>query len=471
MPKILIVDDDPSFGLMLKKFLEKKGFEANEVLTGKSCLEKMAEESFDLALLDFRLPDMDGLDLLKAIRQKNIQIPIILMTSYANIRTAVKAIQMGAFEYLVKPINPDETLLLIKQALNQPKETKKSVEPDADKASTGSSEKSKPVTKGGIKFIEGISDESTEVIKYIDLVAPTSLSVIILGESGTGKEYVSRMIHQKSKRADKPFIAIDCGALSEELAGSELFGHLKGSFTGAVTDKTGQFQAANGGTLFLDEIGNLSYEVQVKLLRAIQEGMVRKIGSNKDEAVDVRIIAATNEDLSDAAKRGDFREDLYHRLNEFKIEVSPLRKRKEDIQVFAEHFLAQSNNELDKSIKGFTPEVKKYFQDYSWPGNLREFKNIVRRAVLLSTGDYIGQDSLPEEITNPIVEDSFDEGTQQSSSSVSTNNLKEMIEKNERETIVRTLEQVKYNKSKAARILNIDRKTLYNKLKQYGIDA
>ena len=469
MPRILIVDDDPSFGLMVKKFLEKKGFEATEVLTGKSCIEKMAEESFDLALLDFRLPDMDGLDLLKAIRQKNIQIPVILMTSYANIRTAVKAIQMGAFEYLVKPINPDETLLLIKQALNQSKVEKKSESSDSAKESTSNAGKAKPENKNTIQFIEGASAESAEIIKYIDLVAPTSLSVIILGESGTGKEYVSRLIHQKSKRSDKPFVAIDCGALSEELAGSELFGHLKGSFTGAVTDKTGQFQAANGGTLFLDEIGNLSYEVQVKLLRALQEGMVRKIGSNKDESVDVRIIAATNEDLSDAAKKGEFREDLYHRLNEFKIEVSPLRNRQEDILIFADHFLQQSNRELDKHIKGFTPEVKKYFKEYSWPGNLREFKNIVRRAVLLSTGDYISAESLPEEIINPVIEESSENTFQQTQSS--SNNLKEMIEKNERETIVRTLEQVKYNKSKAARILNIDRKTLYNKLKQYGIDA
>jgi len=466
MPRILIVDDDPSFGLMVKKFLEKKGFEAEEVLTAKSCLEKLKSALvFDIALLDFRLPDMDGLALLKEIRKENIQIPIILMTSYANIRTAVKAIQMGAFEYLVKPINPDETLLLINQALEQG--TSENTTPPPNKTSKS---KQPLETSKGIQFIEGTSKESTEVMKYIDLVAPTQLSVIILGESGTGKEYVSRMIHQKSKRADKPFVAIDCGALSDELAGSELFGHLKGSFTGAVTDKKGQFQAANGGTLFLDEIGNLSYEIQVKLLRAIQEGMVRKIGSNKDEAVDVRIIAATNEDLSDAAKRGEFREDLYHRLNEFKIKVAPLRERRDDISVFSNHFLAQSNKELDKEVNGFSEEVENYFMQYSWPGNLREFKNIVRRAVLLTIDNEVQAESLPEEITNPVVEekpvtDSVSETMHQ------TSDLKEMIEKNEKETIIKILEKVKYNKSKAARLLNIDRKTLYNKLKLYGIDA
>ncbi|MEM1135324.1 MAG: sigma-54 dependent transcriptional regulator [Bacteroidota bacterium] len=467
MPRILIVDDDPSFGLMVKKFLEKQGFDVTEVLTGKSCLEQMNHQKFDLALLDFRLPDMDGLDLLKAIRQKHSPIPVILMTSYANIRIAVKAIQMGAFEYLVKPINPDETLLLINQALNQKVEV--SNVPKADASKAGQPEE-KVSGKNTIKFIEGTSKESAEIMKYIDLVAPTNLSVIILGESGTGKEYVSRMIHQKSKRAAKPFVAIDCGALSEELAGSELFGHLKGAFTGAVTDKVGQFQAANGGTLFLDEIGNLSYEVQVKLLRAIQEGMVRKIGSNKDEAVDVRIITATNEDLAEAAKRGDFREDLYHRLNEFKIKVPPLRERKEDISIFAEHFLQQSNHELDKEVKKFSDKVIQYFMEYNWPGNLREFKNIVRRAVLLSTGEAVEPETLPEEITNPVIV-STTQSEQITGASHATSNLKEMIEINEKATIIRTLEQVKYNKSKAARILNIDRKTLYNKLKQYGIDA
>ncbi len=466
MQRILIVDDDPSFGLMVKKFLEKKGFEAEEVLTAKSCLEKLKSNSFDLALLDFRLPDMDGIELLKEIRKEYLHLPVILMTSYANIRTAVKAIQLGAFEYLVKPINPDETLLLIKQALEQG--SKQTDAPAQQKQKTRTEESSQKA--GGIQFIQGTSKASDEIMKYIDLVAPTQLSVIILGESGTGKEYVSRMIHQKSKRASKPFVAIDCGALSEELAGSELFGHLKGAFTGAVTDKTGQFQAANGGTLFLDEIGNLSYEVQVKLLRAIQEGMVRKIGSNKDEAVDVRIIVATNEDLSEAAQRGDFREDLYHRLNEFKIKVPPLRNRKEDIHIFASHFLEQSNRELDKQVEGFSDEVENYFMNYSWPGNLREFKNIVRRAVLLTTSDMVQAESLPEEITQPAPDKKV-EIEQVSSPTQNTSDLKEMIEKNERETIIKTLEQVKYNKSKAARLLNIDRKTLYNKLKLYGIDA
>ncbi|MDW7693538.1 sigma-54 dependent transcriptional regulator [Flammeovirgaceae bacterium SG7u.111] len=471
MPKVLIVDDDPSFCLMLKKFLEKNGYDAKEVLTAKSCLQLLITDGdFDIILIDFRLPDLNGLELLKEIKKKKPQVPVILMTSYANIRTAVKAMQMGAFEYVTKPINPDEILISIREALETG--TEEVAEPaKAGKAKDTNTSKRPPLPK--FQFIEGNSSEALEIKKYIDLVAPTNLSVIIHGESGTGKEYVSRMIHQHSRRSDKPFVAIDCGALSEELAASELFGHLKGSFTGAINDKIGQFQAANGGTLFLDEIGNLSYEIQVKLLRAIQEGMVRRIGSNKDDAVDVRIIAATNEDLSEAAKRGDFREDLYHRLNEFMVIVSPLRKRKDDIGLFAKHFLERSNMELEKDVKGFDFEVMQKFLGYTWPGNLREFKNVIRRAVLLTQGDLVMLESLPAEIINPPAESVASAPEQETAvpSANSGTNLKEMIERNERETIVRTLEQVKYNKSKAARLLNIDRKTLYNKLKQYGIDA
>ncbi len=469
MLKVIIVDDDPTFGLMIKNFLTKNGFEADEVLNARNCVKAMQEKTYDIALLDFRLPDMDGIELLKQIKHKNPALPVILMTSYANIRTAVKAMQLGAFDYLTKPVNPDETLLTIKKALQAP-EKHKPVTKTRQAGGTGKSSAS--------AFVEGQSEESKELRRLIDLVAPTQLSVIIQGESGTGKEFVSRMIHQRSTRADKPFVAIDCGALSENLAGSELFGHVKGSFTGAMQDKQGQFQAATGGTLFLDEIGNLSYEVQVKLLRAIQEGVVRKIGSNKDEPVDVRIIAATNEDLTNASRGGDFREDLYHRLNEFMIKVLPLRQRKDDIRQFAYHFLRSSNQELNRNAQDFGEEVMNKFMDYPWPGNLRELKNVVRRAVLLTSGETVGLETLPSEIVAPpaaaLPEEPAGGAVARQAPPPQTGSetdLKEMIERNERETIVRTLEQVKYNKSKAARLLNIDRKTLYNKLKLYNIDA
>ncbi|WP_020533500.1 sigma-54-dependent transcriptional regulator [Flexithrix dorotheae] len=471
MLKILIVDDDPTFGLMLKKFLNKNNFEAKEVLLGKSCLEEIKSVKYDVILIDFRLPDMTGIDLLKEIKAKDPHQPVILMTSYANIRTAIKAIQMGAYEYLTKPVNPDEMLLTIRDALAD-KSKSNTVTENAQKVA-----QNKPAAaskSGNFQFIQGKSTHAAEIQKYIDLVAPTNLSVIIEGESGTGKEYVSRMIHQKSERADKPFQAIDCGALSEELAGSELFGHLKGAFTGALQDKIGQFQAANGGTLFLDEIGNLTYEIQVKLLRAIQEGIVRKIGSNKDEKVDVRIIAATNEDLAKAARQGSFREDLYHRLNEFKITVPALRSRDQDIALFANHFLMLSNSELNKEVKGFSKEVLSKIHDYSWPGNLREMKNVIRRAVLLTTAEEVQLEALPSEIVSPNLENQL--GSTETAKAVSApvqseTDLKEVLGKNEKEVILKTLEKVRYNKSKAARLLNIDRKTLYNKLKLYGIEA
>ena len=294
--------------------------------------------------------------------------------------------------------------------------------------------------------------------------------MIVQGESGTVKEYVSRLIHLSSKRKDKPFVAIDCGALSKDLAGSELFGHIKGSFTGALDNKIGQFEAANGGTLFLDEIGNLSYDIQIKLLRAIQERKIRKIGSNDDITVDVRIIVATNDDLIESVKQGDFREDLYHRLNEFTIKVPPLRERPEDVEAFALHFLQQSNEELEKEVSGFSAEVKQIFLTYTWPGNLRELKNIVKRATLLTqNGADIHHGVIPVEIANP--EPIVISATQTSSAQVIGSDLKATFEHQEKQMIIDTLQQVKFNKSKAAKLLNIDRKTLYNKMEKYGIDG
>ncbi len=315
----------------------------------------------------------------------------------------------------------------------------------------------------------GDSAVARRIMEYIDVVAPTNLSVIIHGESGTGKEYVAKMIHQKSNRSHKPFVSIDCGALSRELAASELFGHIKGSFTGAIADKTGQFVFAEGGTLFLDEIGNLTYEIQVQLLRAIQERRIRKIGSNQDVEVDVRIIVATNEDLQDAVKKGNFREDLYHRLNEFKVIVPSLRDRGEDILIFAEHFLSLANAELNKEVEGFDVEVMQIFNRYSWPGNLRELRNVVRRAVLLTSGSHVKKETLPHE----IVFEKKEEVTRQSqpvfTQTEHPSDLKSLAEKTEKEMIINTLIKVNYNKSKAASLLKIDRKTLYNKMKLYKI--
>lgn len=450
MKKVLIIDDDPTFLMMLKNFLEKKGFQTRGGISANDALNILRKEQFDIILLDFMLPDKNGVDLLKDIKQLNIETPIILLTSYADIKTAVTAIKLGAFDYVSKPANTTEILATIEAALAK------------HKSGSSNGELTDPVKNTAFDYISGVSESARKINEYIDVVAPTNLSVIIQGESGTGKEYVARMIHLKSARNSKPFVAIDCGALSRDLAGSELFGHVKGSFTGAMNEKKGQFEAANNGTLFLDEIGNLSYEIQVQLLRAIQERKIRKVGSNSDISVDVRIIVASNEDLIEAVKHGAFREDLYHRLNEFTIFIPPIRERKEDILLFADQFLLSANKELNKNIKSIEEDTLRKFRYYDWPGNIRELKNLMKRAVLLSQGDSITSDCLPSEINYPEL---------RKDKKSSSTDLKAIAEQNEREVILKTLEQVGYNKSKAARLMNIDRKTLYNKLRLYGFEV
>jgi two-component system response regulator HydG len=430
---------------MLRTFLEKKGFSVIEAFSFAEGLKTFNSNSFDILLVDIRLPDNDGLELLKIVKSRSPQTPVILMTGYGDIRTAVKAIKMGAFEYVTKPVNPDEILWTINTALSD----------NHDKSKTNSA--------SALDFLTGISDLAVKMNEYISLVAPTNISVLIFGESGTGKEYVARKIHQESNRAPKPFIALDCGALPKDLAASEIFGHVKGSFTGAINDKTGQFVEADGGTLFLDEIGNLSYSVQIQLLRAIQERTVKPIGSNKEIKVDVRIIAATNDDLSQAVQRGDFREDLFHRLNEFSLQVPRLCDRQADLLIFANHFLNLANRELNRSVERFDEGVINTFKAYSWPGNIRELKNVIRRAVLLTKSNVVTSETLPQGLI-------ASQNTTLPEKSFVSDDLKEAIDKIEYEKIKTVLEKVKYNKSKAAKILNIDRKTLYNKLKQYNIE-
>jgi two-component system response regulator HydG len=452
MAKILVVDDDSTFCIMLKTFLSKKGHEVSEAFSFDEAVRLITSEVFDVLLSDFRLPENSGMDLLVEAKRKSTDTIVILMTGYADIRMAVSAIKKGAYEYVTKPINPDEILLTISNALAA----------RSGGVKEDSSNKSKTLAN---KFIQGISNQAKQVNDYISIVAPTNLSVIIQGDSGTGKEYIAREIHRESKRKSKPFIAIDCGALSKELASSEFFGHLKGSYTGAISDKIGQFEAANGGTIFLDEIGNLPYDVQVNLLRAIQERKVKKIGSSREVDVDVRIITASNDDLIEAVKRGDFREDLYHRLNEFTINIAPIRERKSDLTIFANHFLELANQEMGKQIHGFDQSAIDVFMKYTWPGNIRELKNVIRRSVLLETGETISIRTLPVELyTQSETPENF------GSSGKPLENLRDSKEKAEHELIVSTLEKVRFNKSKAAQLLNIDRKTLYNKMKQYGIE-
>lgn len=447
--KILVVDDDTAFCVMLKTFLQKKGYDVTNAFNGAQAMEALSEGNFNVVLTDIRLPDSDGMQLLRFIREKEITASVILMTGYIDIKAAVHAMKLGAFDYVGKPINPDEILHIINLAL-----TKKAEE----KSGTPTTAAAVKEVKGALPgFVKGVSNNSAQLHDHISLVAPTDMSVLIIGDSGTGKEHIARSIHDQSKRATKPYIAVDCGAIPKELASSEFFGHLKGSFTGAVNDKTGHFEAANGGTLFLDEVGNLSYEVQVQLLRALQERKIKPVGSNHEVDVNIRVVAATNEDLYEAVKRGDFREDLYHRLNEFCIRVPKLSERKQDIMLFANHFLNGANRDLEKNIQGYSPEVVQLFKEYAWPGNLREMKNIIKRSVLLERGDFISLDVLPVEMKEEKPE-------------TAVVNEFAYNKYNEEEAIRKALEKTNYNKSKAARLLDIDRKTLYNKLKLYNID-
>lgn len=446
MKKILLIEDDVSFCKLLEKFLLKKGYEITTAFSANEARSKINSIRYDLVLTDLRLPDTDGIALMAEIKTAFPDTPVILMTGYSDVSTAVKAIKKGATDYISKPFNPEEVLLVIANALQESKE---------EIISQTTSKPQKPThTQNSKELIKGISKASLKLAEYIELVGPTNMSVLIIGESGTGKEVIAKNIHQASSRKNDPFIAVDCGAIPKELAASEFFGHLKGSFTGAINDKIGFFEAANKGTLFLDEIGNLSYENQIQLLRALQERKIKPVGSNKEIAVDIRIIAATNEDLREAVKKGDFREDLYHRINEFSIHSPSLVERDIDLMVFADFFLEKANEELNKAVIGFSPEVSTIFQKYSWPGNLRELKNCIKRATLLTKGNCIEKTSLPLEFF-------LEQHTETPDLSLS---------KNEKDTILDALEQTGSNKSEAAKLLKITRKTLYNKIKRYGID-
>jgi two-component system, NtrC family, response regulator HydG len=446
MANILLIEDDLTYSRIIKNFLGNNGFEVKSFHKIADAQSTLKSGWPNLVITDFRLPDGNGLEVLETINGFTQTIPVILITSYSDIRIAVKAMKMGAFEYITKPINPDELLVTVQEAIS------KEIEPISKVPSK---------LKSQSDYIIGSSENAKRLEEHIALVGPTDLSVLILGETGTGKEYIAKRIHQLSNRKEAPFVAIDCGALSPELAGSELFGHVKGSFTGATDNKTGHFESAKGGTVFLDEIGNLGYDIQVKLLRAIQERKIRKIGGNQEINIDIRIIAATNDDLRSTQKDGNFREDLYHRLNEFSLNVLPLRERKEDLMVFANHFLHQSNIKLNKEVKGFSTEVQSWLVQYPWPGNLRELKNIIRRAVLLCQEDLITKKLLPMDILEVKVPENI--------SVLDTANYKETQMIQEKEMIQKTLLEVRYNKSKAAKLLGMDRKTLYNKMEKYGL--
>ncbi|WP_299781657.1 sigma-54 dependent transcriptional regulator [uncultured Formosa sp.] len=447
MKSILLIEDDVAFSNMLKRFLEKHNYKVSISYGFEDAKATILKDDFDLIFTDLRLPDGDGLTLLEIVKKNKEKTPVILMTGYAEVSTAVKAMKQGAIDYISKPFNQDEVLHVISNALNSSNQTAittKKVE--------------KKETKINSDFVTGISSTSKKLNEYIQLVGPTDMSVLITGESGTGKEVVAKFIHKLSLRKNKPFVAVDCGAIPNEIAASEFFGHKKGSFTGAINDKKGHFESANHGTLFLDEVGNLSYENQIQLLRALQERRIKPIGSSEEIEVDIRLITATNEDLLKAVEKGQFREDLYHRLNEFTIKIPNLNERKDDLIIFADYFLSKANETLNKNIIGFSDDVLKVFHNYSWPGNLREFGNVIKRATLLTSGDFIQKKVLPTELT----QDSTVSDLPLQTKSFSTKD-------NEKDLIIRALEQANNNKTHAAKLLSVTRKTLYNKIKEYNI--
>ncbi|HYV93771.1 MAG TPA: sigma-54 dependent transcriptional regulator [Chitinophagales bacterium] len=468
--KLLIIDDDVDICMMLSRFLSKKGYDVKTSHNGKQAIELFKQEKFDLVFCDFRLGSMDGRDVLMVVREISPETPVIIITGYSDVKVAIDVIKNGAYDYIIKPLLPDEILNILEKALSEKTSPRINTGSEAKQAAPVPGVQSLRKYDSNQKYIVGTSKISLELEREIELVAPTNYSVIIYGESGTGKESVAQSIHQKSKRSNHPFVAVDCGALSKELAGSELFGHEKGAFTGAINAKEGSFEFANGGTIFLDEIANLSYDIQTSLLRSIQERKVKRLGSTRETEIDVRIIIASNEKLTDAVSRGKFREDLFYRFNEFSIHVAPLRERGEDIMLFAEFFLSKANEELGRTITGFSDEVIRLFHRYQWPGNLRELNNVIKRAALLSDTAIIELSTLPQELTHF---DKFNFNEDKNHLNGDEKNarpsLKSAAQVAEQEMILNVLKQVNYNKSKAAKLLNIDRKTLYNKMKSLNL--
>ncbi|MDR3217743.1 MAG: sigma-54 dependent transcriptional regulator [Dysgonamonadaceae bacterium] len=444
MKNILILDDVITLGLMLKTWFTKRGFSVITAINIADAKKAIEEKQPDLIISDMRLPDGNGIDLLKWVKTAHPNIVFIVMTSYADIQSAVECIRAGAYDYIEKPINPEELLDKISMA---------EVTGKMEKPLLEVTENSK---KSNAEFIQGNSIEYRKMYEYVNLVAPTNLSVFIKGNSGVGKEHIARLIHEKSNRSSGPFIPVDCGAMSKELSASDFFGHIRGSFTGAISNKRGHFAEADGGTLFLDEIGNLSVDTQMQLLRVLQEKKIKPVGANKEIPVDVRVVVATNEDMDMAIVNGRFRSDLFHRVNEFMIHIPTLENCKEDISLFAHHFLKKANTEINKNVIGFDEKTLQLFQIYHWPGNLRELKNVVFRLALVTQDPIIKLELLRENVPAIFHYDH--------------NKVKTSKEMQEKIQIEEALSKAKNNKSKAAELLHIDRKTLYKRMSLYNID-
>ncbi len=442
---------------MLQTWLRRKGFEVDKATSVGAAVKLLVDmKSVDLVLSDLRLPDHDGLRLLAWMHEHSINAPFIVMTNYAEVQNAVLAMKSGAADYIAKPVQPDILLQKINDAMQQNTQQSNATIQNSTTQNAPTAHNSKLKTQNSEavpRYIEGKSEASRQLYSYVELVAPTPMSVLILGASGTGKEYVAHRIHDLSQRRDRPFFALDCGAIPRDVAASEFFGHKKGAFTGADADKRGAFEIANGGTLFLDEVGNLSYEVQVQLLRALQERRIRPVGGTKEIDIDIRLVCATNENLEEAVSEGRFREDLYHRINEFTIYMPKLSERGSDLFLFADLFIRHANEELNRNVEGFDSGAAEMLASHSWPGNLRELNNVVKRAVLLTRGSQI----TTAELTLAMGQ-------------IRTDNVLQLHDEDtERQRIITALQQTNGNKAKAARLLGVDRKTIYNKIEKLGL--
>ena len=451
--KILIVDDSEGTRNLCSKILEKDGYFVETAGNGEEALKLVGENSYDLIVTDLMMPLMDGMELLEHVKKSHPGMPVIIITAYASVATAVEAIKKGAYDYVPKPFNPGELQVTIENAL----ERKNLVEENI---------KLKEELKDKYHFenIIGNSGPMQDIYKLIDKAAKSNSNVVVYGESGTGKELIARAIHYNSDRAEKPFVAVSCSAIPETLLESELFGYVKGAFTGAASDKKGHFEIAQGGTLFLDEIGDVPATIQVKLLRVLQEREFTRVGGIKQIKIDIRLVSATNRDLAKEVENGDFRQDLYYRLHVVPVYLPALRERKDDISVLAEHFLKKYCRENKKKITGFTPETMNYLMAHNWPGNVRELENIVQRIVTFEESDVATVASLP---TNFLQQGGYRERLR----GEGVENLEDLVQQVERQHIIRTLRETSGRRTETAGRLGIDRRTLYGKIKKYGITS
>ena len=448
--RILVADDEESHRIMLRAVLQEEGYTVAEAADGPEAIRAVEQEPFDLILLDIRMPGMDGIEALVEIRKISPYVPVLMMTAYASVKTAVEALKSGAFEYLIKPLDIDELKILIEKALEHYHLREENL---ALKERLGD--------RFDFSKMIGKSRKMVELFDLLAQVAPTDATVLILGESGTGKELVANALHHNSPRASQPFIKVSCAALPETLLESELFGHEKGAFTGAVARKEGRFWAAHRGSIFLDEVGEMSSATQTKLLRVLQEREFEPLGSTRTLKVDVRIVAATHENLEKEVREGRFREDLFYRLNVVPVSIPPLRERKEDLPSLAVHFLALYREKNQKEVKDISPKAMDLLVRYEWPGNIRELENCIERAVIVARGEMIIPADLPPQIQ------ALSRGKEENQGILFPSGLS--LQDAERALILKTLEDTGGNRSRAADILGINRRTLQIKLKEYGI--